>query len=534
MDKTLSPELTLYLQILFTILFFAVAGIVLAVLRKAAVRPAAGPGRSLRPASSPRLLLPVSLLARDAPDQARRPSGAPCRLGAKFFRYFDAAFVFFVIFFLVRLLDGLVRLRYEKKGRPFPLPRVLHGFVLVIVYIAVALAILRAFLGFNIGPLLAGSAILTAVLGLALQGVLGNIFSGMSLHYTRSFSRGDWVKIGETEGQVVDTNWRETRLQDRASNIVVIPNTVVASQTITNFSLPDRPSAVVLPLKVDVLAPPAAVLETPRRGGQGGPRRPGRTRRRPPIILSYDELGLSYALKFWIADYGRKPAIAGEVGRLVWYKLRRRGVEIPVPVESKVTGVRARPAAGRGAGRPRRPRQRKGISGTSRDRPSSTSRRARRPASPSSRRPRSATSRPASERVALRRAGGPLPAGRGGGRLLHRRPGQGPGRDRLRGGRQDLHDLVRGRPRRHRRRDVALHRLAADGHRDRRRGGRAPRDPGRGPGFAPRPQPGPGRGPGRRRRRAEPGQPRDARRRSRTWPPGTSRRARTRNPSSNT
>jgi small-conductance mechanosensitive channel/CRP-like cAMP-binding protein len=336
MEKTLSPEMTLYLQILFTLLFFGLAGLVLALLRRVTGRAATGPDKPAPGLIAP-LLLPVSLLAATLLTKLSALRNA-LPLGTKFFRVTDAAFVFFVIFLLVRLLDGLVHLRYEKKDRPFPLPRVLHGFILILVYIGVALAILRAFLDFNIGPLLAGSAILTAVLGLALQGVLGNIFSGMSLHYTKSFSRGDWVKVGESEGQVVDTNWRETRLKDRASNIVVIPNTVVASQTITNFSLPDRPSAVVLPVKIDFLAPPAVVLDLlVEAAGEVADvlAKPAPT----AYIVSYDEFGLSYILKFWITDYGRKPTIAGEVARLVWYKLRRRGVEIPVPLESKVKGV---------------------------------------------------------------------------------------------------------------------------------------------------------------------------------------------------
>lgn len=336
MEKSFSPELTLYGQIFFTLLFLALAGLVMALLRRVFVRPAAADGKDA-PGLPSRLLFPVSLLA--AAGLAKLPvlrTALP--LGAKFFRFVDAAFVFFVIFFLVRLLDGLVHMRYERKGRPFPLPRVLHGFFLIIVYVAAALAILREFLGFNITPLLAGSAILTAVLGLALQGVLGNVFSGMSLHYTKSFSRGDRVKVGETEGQVVDTNWRETRLRDRASNIVVIPNTVVASQTIVNFSLPDRASAVVLPVKVDFLAPPAVVLGLlieAARETAGVLAEPAPT----AYLLSYDEFGVSYVAKFWISDYGRRPAIAGEVGRLVWHKLQRRGIEIPVPVESKLKGV---------------------------------------------------------------------------------------------------------------------------------------------------------------------------------------------------
>ena len=336
MGKSFSPELTLYGQILFAIFFIALAGLVRALFRRVFVRPAAAGGEDV-PGLPSRLLLPVSLLA--AAGLAKLPvlrTALP--LGEKFFRFVDAAFVFFVIFFLVRLLDGLARARYERKGRSFPLPRVLHGFFLIAVYIAAALAILREFLGFNITPLLAGSAILTAVLGLALQGVLGNVFSGMSLHYTRSFSRGDWVKVGETEGQVVDTNWRETRLRDRTSNIVVIPNTVVASQTIVNFSLPDRASAVVLPVKVDFLAPPAVVVDLLLEAAKEAPdvlADPAPT----SYILNYDEFGITYVLKFWISDYGRRPDITGEVGRLVWYKLRRQGVEIPIPLESKLRGV---------------------------------------------------------------------------------------------------------------------------------------------------------------------------------------------------
>jgi small-conductance mechanosensitive channel/CRP-like cAMP-binding protein len=334
MPKSLSPEATLYLQILAVLLFAAAAGAVLAVLRRLAGRPAAGRGEAA-PGIVGRVLPPAALLLAALPAKLAAVRTA-LPVGERFFRYFDAAFVFFVIFFLIRLLDGILGRRYERKGRPFPLPRVLRGIVLIVVYIAVALAILRVYLGFNIGPLLAGSAILTAVLGLALQGVLGNIFAGLSLHYTRSFGRGDWVRIGEIEGEVVDTNWRETRLKDRAANIVVIPNTVVASQTITNMSLPGRPTAATLPVKIDFEAPPASVLEllvAAAREAPGVQAEPAPS----AYLLSYDEFGLTYLVKFWITDFARKPHILGEVGRLAWHKLRRLGIDIPL--ESKVRGV---------------------------------------------------------------------------------------------------------------------------------------------------------------------------------------------------
>ena len=102
----LSPELALYAQILFTIIFIALTGSVLALLRGIFGRAAAG--------LTARLLLPLSLLATTLLTKLAVLRNA-LPLGTKFFRIYDAAFVFIVIFLIVRLLEGLVLSRYEKK-----------------------------------------------------------------------------------------------------------------------------------------------------------------------------------------------------------------------------------------------------------------------------------------------------------------------------------------------------------------------------------------------------------------------------------
>jgi small-conductance mechanosensitive channel len=339
MANDLSPELTLYVEVLFTLALVAVAGLLYALLRRAlaAGSPAAAKAKSGVPSLGQHLALPASLLI--VLSVLRWPAvRALLPLGPKYQAFVDAAFFFFVVFFLIRLADVLLRRSYAKRNKPFPLPRVLHGFILIVIYIAALFAVLDGFLGVDIKPLLAGSAILTAVIGLALQGVLGNILAGMSLHYTKSFRRGDWVKIGETEGVVVDTNWRETRVLDRAKNIVVLPNNAVASQTITNFSLPERTAGVTLPVKAGFEAPPATVL---RLLADAARETPGVAAAPPPdaFCLSYDEFGLSYLLRYFITDYHRKNHITTEVARIVWAKFRRHGIEIPVPVENKVRRV---------------------------------------------------------------------------------------------------------------------------------------------------------------------------------------------------
>ncbi len=259
-------------------------------------------------------------------------------VGPRFSTYIDAAVVFLAAFLLVRLVDAWILFRYERRQKPFPMPGVLHGFLRIILYLLVLFAVLKGMLGVNITPLLATSAIFTAIIGLAFQGVLSNLLAGISLNLTKSFGRGDWVKVGAHEGVVLDTNWRETLVFDRSSNVVVIPNNTMASEMIVNFSRPDKKTALTIPLKVGAGAPPAAVLEALREAAEEVPDVLA-TPAPQAYILSYDDLGISYLVKYWVADFARKHIINGEVARRIWYKFKRRGIEIPVALAESIKEV---------------------------------------------------------------------------------------------------------------------------------------------------------------------------------------------------
>jgi len=253
----------------------------------------------------------------------------------KFHLYLDAALIFFFIFFLIRLVDALFLGRYKRKNIPYPLPKVLHSLILGIFYLIILFIILRDIAGINITPILATSAVLTMVVGLALQGVLGNLLSGISIHLTKSFTKGDWIGVGTDEGVVIDTNWRETKILDRESNIIVIPNNTIASEKIINFSCPDDKTALTIPVKASYEMPPSVVFDALYEVAQDVTailENPA-----PQVyILSYDDFGISYVLKFWIKDFERKYTIMGEVGRLIWYKFKRNNIEIPFPLSDKL------------------------------------------------------------------------------------------------------------------------------------------------------------------------------------------------------
>lgn len=252
--------------------------------------------------------------------------------------YLDAVIIFFFVLFLIRLLDAALRFAYKKRKRALPLPGVLHGFILAVIYALVLLIILRDILGISLTGLLATSAVLTMIIGLAFQGVLSNLLSGISLHLTRSFTKGDWVEIASQEGIVIDTNWRETRLRDRRSNIIVIPNNMVASEKITNFSLPDKKTALLIPVRAGYDASPSDVFDALIDAAGDVPevlKNPA-----PEVQLrGYDDLGISYNLKFWITDFEHKYPIMAEVGRKIWYRFQRNNIDIPIPIGDKLKEV---------------------------------------------------------------------------------------------------------------------------------------------------------------------------------------------------
>ena len=88
--------------------------------------------------------------------------------------------------------------------------------------------------------MLAALGVGSIVLGLALQDTLGGLFAGITLISARQFQIGDWIKAGDVVGQVISINWHSVTLKSFEEDLLVIPNSVLASNIFYNFSRPDK------------------------------------------------------------------------------------------------------------------------------------------------------------------------------------------------------------------------------------------------------------------------------------------------------
>ncbi|MBI5007162.1 MAG: mechanosensitive ion channel [Nitrosomonadales bacterium] len=102
-------------------------------------------------------------------------------------------------------------------------PRITEDIFVIIAYIAWFMVRLR-YAGLDLGSILATSAMITAVVAFAMQDTLGNILGGLALQLDNSVEIGDWIKVDDISGRVVDIRWRSTLVETRNWETVVFPN----------------------------------------------------------------------------------------------------------------------------------------------------------------------------------------------------------------------------------------------------------------------------------------------------------------------
>ena len=183
----------------------------------------------------------------------------------------------------------------------------------------------------NIGGLLVGAGFLGIVVGFAARQTLGSLIAGFVLMFSRPFTIGDWVVIGDEEGIVTDITIFNTRLENFDGEFVIIPNDRVSDRSVTNRS---RKGLLRLTLDVGVdydtdvdraseLAREAMVsvnevIDSP-----------------PPRVVpkSFGDSAVVLELRFWI-DHPmppRKWQAVSAVVRSVKAAFDEEGIDIPFP-----------------------------------------------------------------------------------------------------------------------------------------------------------------------------------------------------------
>jgi small-conductance mechanosensitive channel/CRP-like cAMP-binding protein len=168
------------------------------------------------------------------------------------------------------LFDGLIRFFYwhrywrRRRGRETPaLIRDLLTIAIVLCALSVALWWQE---GFSFAGLITASGATAILLGIALQTVIQDLFSGLSINLEGSYAIGDWLTVYSehaepTYGRVTGITWRATFLTLEDGRQLMIPNHTATSNPVLNHSRPRNGKRYSVEISVDSRLPCERVME---------------------------------------------------------------------------------------------------------------------------------------------------------------------------------------------------------------------------------------------------------------------------------
>jgi small-conductance mechanosensitive channel len=159
-----------------------------------------------------------------------------------------------------RILRRFVWERYFQRRYGSEAPRILQHLITALLYLVAIGIILVVVLGRSASGVLVSTSVIVGVLGLALQNVLADLFSGITIALEKPFSVGDWISMPDgTMGRVTDISWQATHLKSLNESTLVIPNGYALRNVVHNYSRPTRQYAEWIEISVDRSYEPSTV-----------------------------------------------------------------------------------------------------------------------------------------------------------------------------------------------------------------------------------------------------------------------------------
>ena len=246
--------------------------------------------------------------------------------------YLEFAAYCALIFFVVRLIDVLVFDVAIARQRNVATPQLLRGIVAIILYVLLFASAFNAAFNINVVTFLTGGAVIAAVLALALQETLGNLFAGIALHMEDTYEIGDVIHSGDFMGVVEGVSWRATRMRGANNQRIVLPNSVIARDRLEIFPR-NNLNGRTISIGVDYNVAPANVIGILT---QVAAHVDGVARELPCFarVSGFGESAVNYEIKYFTRDYSARERIDADIRKAVWYALRRNNIAIPFPIRA--------------------------------------------------------------------------------------------------------------------------------------------------------------------------------------------------------
>jgi small-conductance mechanosensitive channel len=221
--------------------------------------------------------------------------------------------------------EGPFSRRQLQAGVRISISRLIHyGFV----FAGFLLALIT--LGFEFHELAIIAGALGVGIGFGLQAIVNNFVCGLILLFERPIKVGDYIQLGEQWGEITRIGLRSTIVRTFDNSEIVVPNSDLVSNQVTNWTLSDRKSRITLPVGVAYGSDVTLVMRTLLEAVKDNPlvlKIPD-----PQVVFSgFGESSLDFRLMVWITDVNSRLRAQTEILQEIDRRFRELGIEIPFP-----------------------------------------------------------------------------------------------------------------------------------------------------------------------------------------------------------
>ena len=246
-----------------------------------------------------------------------------------------AAVVLLSTAFVVALVNRYVWDLYFEQRRQTPIPHFLREVIGGIIFLVALLFVLSS--GYHaeaqLKGVLAGSGVVAIILGFAGQNFFAGIIAGISIQLNRPYKVGDWLQVGERFAEVMEINWRSTRLRTNDAIYLDIPNNEMVSHAIVNLHYPTEVHAMRIRVGVEYKNPPNRVKDALFRAASTA----DGVLAEPKVkifLVDFADFAVIYEIKYYMGNHARINEINDAVRTNVWYELKRQRITIPFPIRT--------------------------------------------------------------------------------------------------------------------------------------------------------------------------------------------------------
>jgi small-conductance mechanosensitive channel len=242
-----------------------------------------------------------------------------------------------VTIFVAKVAAGLVGLYARRIEGTLPATSLFANLTKLLVFLIGALVILQT-LNISVTPILTALGVGGLAVALALQDTLSNLFSGLQIIASNQVRPGDYVKLesGE-EGYVIDITWRNTAIRALPNNMVIVPNSKLASTLVTNYHQPEKEMSVLVQVGVsyqsDLNKVERVTIDVARevmREVEGG------VREFEPFIRyhTFGDSSIGFSVILRGHEFTDQFLIKHEFIKRLHERYQQEGIEIPFPIRT--------------------------------------------------------------------------------------------------------------------------------------------------------------------------------------------------------